>query len=67
MFGLTEADLTRRLLGVGDGPAGFNSALTKQGGAVISVDPIYTFNATQIRGRIADTYETVLTDPKSEK
>jgi hypothetical protein len=60
MFGLTETNLTQRILGCGDGPAGFNSTLTKRGGSVVSVDPVYAFNATQIRGRIADTYDTVM-------
>ena len=60
MFGLTEADLKCRILGCGDGPAGFNAELTKRGGHVISVDPIYVFEAAQIRSRIAETYETVM-------
>lgn len=60
MFGLTEVDLALRILGCGDGPAAFNSVLTKQGGSIVSVDPIYVFDAEQIRSRIADTYETVM-------
>lgn len=60
MFGLTKTDLTKRILGCGDGPAGFNSELTARGGTAISLDPIYAFSGTQIRGRIADTYQTVL-------
>jgi hypothetical protein len=39
MFSLTEVDLERHILGCGDGPAGFNSELTKRGRHVISVDP----------------------------
>ena len=42
MFGLTEVDLKSRILGCGDGPAGFNTELTRRGGHVISIDPIYT-------------------------
>lgn len=61
MFGLTEADLTRRILGCGDGPAGFNATVTQRGGQVVSVDPLYAFDQSQIRQRIADTYDTVLT------
>jgi len=61
MFGLTEADQKLRVLGCGDGPAAFNSALTKRGGNVVSVDPIYVFDAEQIRGRISETYGTVMT------
>jgi hypothetical protein len=60
MFGLTEVDLGLRILGCGDGPAGFNSALTQCGGNIASVDPIYVFDAEQIRGRISETYETVM-------
>ncbi|MFO0795823.1 MAG: hypothetical protein U0586_17375, partial [Candidatus Brocadiaceae bacterium] len=55
-----EAELKLRILGCGDGPAGFNSELTKLGGHVISVDPIYIFDAAQIRSRISETYETVM-------
>ena len=60
MFGLTEADLKFRILGCGDGPAGFNAELSKRGGYVISVDPIYIFKTAQIRSRISETYETVM-------
>lgn len=60
MFGLMEADLDLRILGCGDGPAGFNAELTKRGGTVVSVDPIYAFDAAQIRRRVADTYDTVM-------
>ena len=61
MFGLTEVDLRLRILGCGDGPAGFNSELTQRGGNIVSVDPIYVFSSEQIRDRISETYETVMT------
>jgi hypothetical protein len=60
MFGLTEVDLGLCILGCGDGPAAFNSVLTKQGGKIVSVDPIYVFEPEQIRERIAETYETAI-------
>lgn len=60
MFGLIEVDLGLRILGCGDGPAGFNSALTKRGGHIVSIDPIYAFDVEQIRGRISETYRTVM-------
>jgi hypothetical protein len=60
MFGLSEADLQRRILGCADGPAGFNAVLTSQGGNVVSLDPIYAFDTTQIRDRISETYEMVM-------
>jgi hypothetical protein len=61
MFGLTERDLKLRVLGCGDGPAAFNSVLTKRGGNVVSLDPIYVFDAAQIKIRVSETYETVMT------
>lgn len=67
MFGLTESDLALRILGCGDGPAAFNSELFKRGGNVVSVDPIYVFNAAQIRSRVSDTYEIVMTQVRQNK
>jgi len=60
MFGLTEADLELSILGCGDGPASFNAEQTKRGRPVVSVDPLYAFDAAQIKKRLAETYETVL-------
>jgi hypothetical protein len=60
MFNLTKEDLTLRILGCGDGPAAFNAVLTKCGGSVVSVDPIYVFDSALIRSRVAETYETVM-------
>jgi SAM-dependent methyltransferase len=52
MFALTEEDLGGRILGVGDGPAGFNAEAHARGQDVTSVDPIYAFTAETIAGRI---------------
>lgn len=60
MFQLTAADLTQPILGCGDGPAAFNAVLTQAGGQVVSVDPIYEFDAAAIAARIQDTFKIVL-------
>ncbi len=60
MFALTDIDLGGRILGCGDGPASFNAVLTKRGGRVVSVDPLYHFTAEDIRDRIRRTYPEVL-------
>jgi hypothetical protein len=60
MFALSEMDLGKRILGCADGPASFNSILTKRGGMVVSVDPLYAFQASDIRKRIDETYHEVL-------
>jgi hypothetical protein len=60
MFDLNEADLAGALLGCGDGPASFNAELTAQGGSVVSVDPIYAFDAAAIRQRVQETHRTIV-------
>ena len=60
MFSLSEEDIRRPILGCGDGPASFNSSLTKLGGQVVSCDPIYQFTAQEIKSRIDETYESVI-------
>lgn len=60
MFALTGADLSGRILGCGDGPASFNAEATQRGAHVVSCDPIYRFDAAQIRQRIGETAPEVL-------
>lgn len=67
MFALTEAELELGILGCGDGPASFNAELNKRGGNAISIDPVYIFETDQIRNRIAETYETVMTQTRKNK
>jgi hypothetical protein len=60
MFGLTEADLSVRILGCGDGPASFNAEATRRGHSIVSCDPIYQFSAAQIERRVHETHDTIL-------
>lgn len=60
MFSLSGIDLQKRILGCGDGPASFNALLTRRGGQVLSVDPLYRFSAEELRQRIKETYSEVL-------
>ncbi|GAP95170.1 hypothetical protein [Leptolyngbya sp. NIES-2104] len=61
MFDLTEADLQRKILDCGSGPASFNFEMTQLGHSVISCDPIYQFSTEQIQQRIDETYDVLLT------
>ena len=67
MFALTEDDLCSKILGCGDGPASFNAELSQRGGRIISIDPIYVFNADQIKSRIFETYEEVMAQTRKNK
>jgi hypothetical protein len=60
MFALTDADLQSGILGCADGPASFNAEATRGGTAVVSCDPLYRYDVSQIRERIAATCDQVL-------
>jgi hypothetical protein len=60
MFGLTEVDLSGRILGCGDGPASFNAEAARRGHSVVSCDPIYRFSAAQIERRVHETCDTIM-------
>jgi hypothetical protein len=60
MFALTDDDLRSRMVGCGDGPASFNAEASRRGGQVVSCDPIYRWDAADIRERIAATSREVL-------
>lgn len=66
MFSISAMDMKKEFLGCGDGPASFNAEMTQNGGKVVSIDPIYEFSAAELRGRIDETYETVLNQVKKD-
>src|SRR3712207_1736049 len=59
MFDLTKDDLSRSIIGCGDGPASFNAEASRRGTHVISCDPLYRFEKPQIEERIAATFEQI--------
>jgi hypothetical protein len=67
MFLLSDSDLEKRILGCGDVPACFNAELTKIGGSIVSVDPIYLFNAKEIQSRIEEIYPQVMEQLEKNK
>ncbi len=60
MFGLKEADLKKKILGCGDGPASFNSMMARMGYQAVSIDPIYQMSVRDIEKRIRETYAVVI-------
>ena len=60
MFDLSEDDLARDIVGVGDGPASFNFRMHQRGTPIVSVDPIYGYSEAELRQRIQETYEDVI-------
>ena len=60
MFALREDDLALRIVGCGDGPASFNAEATRRDAHVVSCDPVYRFDAGQIRERIQTTCAEII-------
>ena len=60
MFALQPADLSRTMLGCGDGPASFNAEATALGYRIVSCDPIYVFTADEIAARVQTCYDTII-------
>lgn len=67
MFALSTDDLKERILGCGDGPAAFNATLSREGGRVVSCDPLYQFTTEQIRARIDVTYQNVIAQTRHDQ
>ena len=60
IFGLTDGDLNKSILGCADWPSSFNAELTSRGGNVVSVDPTYRFTASELRSRIEAVYKEIM-------
>jgi hypothetical protein len=65
MFSLSEADLNKRILGVGDGPASFNAEATKIGFNITSIDPIYQFSGIEILARFNAVVDNIINQVKA--
>ena len=67
MFNLSEDDLARDIVGVGDGPASFNSLMHQRGTPIVSVDPIYRYSKAKLRQRIQKTYNDVIAQARQNQ
>jgi hypothetical protein len=67
MFALTQRDLERRILGCADGPASFNAEATKRGAKIVSADPLYAFEAAEIRAQIKKVAPRVLEETRKNR
>lgn len=65
MFALSEVDLQKRILGVGDGPASFNAQATEMESKVTSIDPIYQFGKEEILERFNEVVDNIIEQIKA--
>ena len=65
IFDLSDRDIERKIIGVGDGPSSFNAEMRKIGKHVTSVDPLYEFTAEEIGGRFNVVLDGVIDQVKA--
>lgn len=65
IFNLTDADLNKKIIGIGDGPASFNAEMTLQGKSVVSIDPLYQFSSTEILQRFNEVVDNIINQVKA--
>jgi SAM-dependent methyltransferase len=65
IFNLSEADLKKSILGIGDGPASFNAEATQKGIRVTSIDPIYQFTKEDIKQRFEAVVDNIINQVKN--
>ncbi|WP_341529761.1 SAM-dependent methyltransferase [Nostoc sp. UHCC 0302] len=65
LFNLTDADLNKKIIGIGDGPASFNAEMTRQGKSVVSVDPLYQFSSEEILQRFNEVVDNIINQVKA--
>ncbi len=65
MFGLTEKDLDKKIIGIGDGPASFNAEMKELGNNVTSVDPLYEFKGEEIEKKFYASVDNIIDQVKS--
>jgi len=65
MFALSDADLSRNIVGVGDGPASFNAEMHQLGKRVLSLDPVYVFHAAEIERQFHAVVDNICAQVKA--
>ena len=65
MFALYDGDLSKNIIGVGDGPASFNAEMFALGKSVVSVDPLYVFQAEDIEKQFYSVVDNIISQVKA--
>ena len=65
MFLLSDDDLDKGIIGVGDGPASFNAEMSALGKSVISIDPMYIFSAKEIEKQFYLVVDNIIAQVKA--
>ncbi|MDD5587299.1 MAG: SAM-dependent methyltransferase [Alphaproteobacteria bacterium] len=67
MFALSEDDLNKRILDCGGGAASFNALLSKRGGRVVSIDPLYRLTSEEIAAHAEEAHNLIIEQMRKSK
>lgn len=65
MFALSPSDVEKAIIGVADGPASFNAEMFALGKSVISVDPLYVYQAYDIETQFDAVVDNIIAQVKA--
>lgn len=65
MFALSDDDLDKAIVGIGDGPASFNAEMFALGKPVVSVDPLYVFRSDEIERQFYSVVDNIIAQVKA--
>jgi len=65
MFALSDGDLNKKIIGVGDGPASFNAEMSALGKSVVSIDPTYVFSGEEIEKQFYSVVDNIIAQVKA--
>lgn len=60
MFDLSDADLQKKIIDCGGGPASVNAELTAKGGHIVSSDELYALKKADLENHVADSFQAML-------
>lgn len=60
IFALSDGDLNKKIVGIGDGPASFNAEMYALGKTMVSIDPLYVFRAEEIENQFYSVVDSII-------
>lgn len=67
MFGINNFEAYSNILDCGGGPSSFNTELNKLNISVISIDPLYKFTKREIKQRIDETFDDIISQTSKNR
>lgn len=64
MFNLSQVGLNKKIISIADGPASFNAEMKKLGADIVSIDPLYQYEACEIENQFYNVVDNIISQVK---